>query len=263
LRGAPRVGKPGSFIDGRKYTRPGSNWRPSACQADVIATRPLVPWLLRCQEQGNGINGLTPWHLAREGRGVDVSMHACMHACMHARICAMPCRLRAPRPSTFHGSRYHSVTSLSVGVAHRAHGATVRHLTADHKIGFSSLPAPMLPPHALHPTTASTRKTRGSFPAIATKPHQQNTRQPHQLEHQPFQMQGGATFDAKPIRRFAAAAAGPRHHGAYSSVVERQSCKLMFPGSIPSQGFFLFSRVLLAGRALYRGQWRALPAWRA
>ena len=27
----------------KKYTRPGSNWRPSACEADVIATRPLVP----------------------------------------------------------------------------------------------------------------------------------------------------------------------------------------------------------------------------
>ena len=24
------------------YTRPGSNWRPSACEADVIATRPRV-----------------------------------------------------------------------------------------------------------------------------------------------------------------------------------------------------------------------------
>ena len=31
-----------------KYTRPGSNWRPSACEADVIATRPLVP--LRCDK---------------------------------------------------------------------------------------------------------------------------------------------------------------------------------------------------------------------
>ena len=29
--------------DAPKYTRPGSNWRPSACEADVIATRPLVP----------------------------------------------------------------------------------------------------------------------------------------------------------------------------------------------------------------------------
>ena len=28
-----------------KYTRPGSNWRPSACEADVIATRPLVPMI--------------------------------------------------------------------------------------------------------------------------------------------------------------------------------------------------------------------------
>ena len=26
-----------------KYTWPGSNWRPSACEADVIATRPQVP----------------------------------------------------------------------------------------------------------------------------------------------------------------------------------------------------------------------------
>ena len=25
------------------YTQPGSNWRPSACRADVIATRPWVP----------------------------------------------------------------------------------------------------------------------------------------------------------------------------------------------------------------------------
>ena len=25
-----------------KYTWPGSNWRPSACEADVIATRPQV-----------------------------------------------------------------------------------------------------------------------------------------------------------------------------------------------------------------------------
>ena len=27
----------------KKYTRPGSNWQPSACEAVVIATRPLVP----------------------------------------------------------------------------------------------------------------------------------------------------------------------------------------------------------------------------
>ena len=27
-----------------KYTWPGSNWRPSACEADVIATRPQVLW---------------------------------------------------------------------------------------------------------------------------------------------------------------------------------------------------------------------------
>ena len=28
----------------RNYTRPGSNWRPSACEADVIATRPQMRW---------------------------------------------------------------------------------------------------------------------------------------------------------------------------------------------------------------------------
>jgi hypothetical protein len=143
LRGASRVGKPGSFIDGRKYTRPASNWRPSACQADVIATTPLVPLLLGCQGQGSGINGLTPGHFAWE-------REAWMYRCMHVWIFAMPCRLRAPRPSTFDGSRCHCVTSLSAGVAHRAHGATVGHLTADHEVGFSKLPAPMLPPHALH-----------------------------------------------------------------------------------------------------------------
>ena len=27
----------------RSYTWPGSSWRPSACEADVIATRPQVP----------------------------------------------------------------------------------------------------------------------------------------------------------------------------------------------------------------------------
>ncbi len=27
-----------------KYTRPGSNWRPSACEADIIAATPLVPY---------------------------------------------------------------------------------------------------------------------------------------------------------------------------------------------------------------------------
>ena len=32
------------------YTWPGSNWRPSACEADVIATRPQV--LLACSRTG-------------------------------------------------------------------------------------------------------------------------------------------------------------------------------------------------------------------
>ena len=31
------------FLLREKYTWPGSNWRPSACWADVIATRPQVP----------------------------------------------------------------------------------------------------------------------------------------------------------------------------------------------------------------------------
>jgi hypothetical protein len=33
----------GPCIFEKNYTRPGSNWRPSACAADVVATRPLVP----------------------------------------------------------------------------------------------------------------------------------------------------------------------------------------------------------------------------
>ena len=32
-----------------KYTWPGSNWRPSACEADVIATRPQVLWKMWCR----------------------------------------------------------------------------------------------------------------------------------------------------------------------------------------------------------------------
>ena len=37
------------------YTRPGSNWRPLAREADFIATRPLVPCML------NGWTAL--WHI--------------------------------------------------------------------------------------------------------------------------------------------------------------------------------------------------------
>ena len=32
---------------GMDYTWPGSSWRPSACEADVIATRPQVPYSCR------------------------------------------------------------------------------------------------------------------------------------------------------------------------------------------------------------------------
>ena len=37
--------KNGMFALAWIYTWPGSNWRPSACEADVIATRPQVPVL--------------------------------------------------------------------------------------------------------------------------------------------------------------------------------------------------------------------------
>ena len=32
----------------KEYTWPGSNWRPSACEADVIATRPQVLDIMLC-----------------------------------------------------------------------------------------------------------------------------------------------------------------------------------------------------------------------
>ena len=41
--------KPG--VKKQIYTRPGSNWRPSACEADVIATRPLVPCMLKGEQR--------------------------------------------------------------------------------------------------------------------------------------------------------------------------------------------------------------------
>jgi hypothetical protein len=49
-------------------------------------------------------------------------------------------------------------------------------------------------------------------------------------------MHGRATFDAEPIRRCATAAAGPCHHGLYTSAADRHSCKLNVLGSIPSGG---------------------------
>jgi hypothetical protein len=33
----------------KQYTWPGSNWRPSACEADVIATRPQVLMITRTE----------------------------------------------------------------------------------------------------------------------------------------------------------------------------------------------------------------------
>ena len=43
----PRTSSPSHSKSSCAYTRPGSNWRPSACWADVIATRPRVPWRSR------------------------------------------------------------------------------------------------------------------------------------------------------------------------------------------------------------------------
>ena len=64
-----------SFLQ-RAYTWPRSNWRPSACEADVIATRPQVPWscvwnrTLKAQEN-HGWRDVLPPHsssFAREHR---------------------------------------------------------------------------------------------------------------------------------------------------------------------------------------------------
>ena len=58
----------GGEEDCRKtYTWPGSNWRPSACEADVIATRPQVLDCARlcCREMKNHCEGQ-----GREGGGV-------------------------------------------------------------------------------------------------------------------------------------------------------------------------------------------------
>ena len=47
-------------------------------------------------------------------------------------------------------------------------------------------------------------------------------------------------------------ASGPRRNSLYSSVAERQSCKLKVLGSIPSGGFGLRPRALLFGMATSR-----------
>ena len=46
----------------RQYTQPGSNWRPSACEADVIATR---PWVLESTCQ---MRNIWPLLANRDGR---------------------------------------------------------------------------------------------------------------------------------------------------------------------------------------------------
>ena len=65
----------------KKYTRPGSNWRPSACEADVIATRPLVPMLaasgltrvLLCWDLGS--RALLPFPCGTSGSGRRCLVH--------------------------------------------------------------------------------------------------------------------------------------------------------------------------------------------
>jgi hypothetical protein len=58
----------------RAITRPGTNWRPSACGADVIATGAVVARMPGAGQRNTGVS---------HGRevGVDVSMHARRDLC--------------------------------------------------------------------------------------------------------------------------------------------------------------------------------------
>ena len=47
-------------VSAAKYTWPGSNWRPSACEADVIATRPQVPMRTHTRKHSSDTNTTPP-----------------------------------------------------------------------------------------------------------------------------------------------------------------------------------------------------------
>ena len=48
-----------------RYTWPGSNWRPSACETDVIATRPQVQCFLTFFHKRTPRSGKTAWARSR------------------------------------------------------------------------------------------------------------------------------------------------------------------------------------------------------
>ena len=47
------------------YTQPGSSWRPSACEADVIATRPWVLCVMALKHQTRRADFLKPQRIGR------------------------------------------------------------------------------------------------------------------------------------------------------------------------------------------------------
>ena len=81
-----------------KYTRPGSNWRPSACEADVIATRPLVQVIaiLRADSSLHSFVCFAPVRAPMQTRRCFVVMNAwrfCQAALPHQARKA-PCGIR-------------------------------------------------------------------------------------------------------------------------------------------------------------------------
>ena len=80
------------------YTRPGSNWRPSACEADVIATRPLVQVIaiLRADSSLHSFVCFAPVRAPMQTRRCFVVMNAwrfCQAALPHQARKA-PCGIR-------------------------------------------------------------------------------------------------------------------------------------------------------------------------
>ena len=94
-----------------KYTWPGSNWRPSACEADVIATRPQV---LRNPGGGRGasVNASHPaWTHPQTRTWNPIRRIQRLHHC------SLQFRLEWEPAAKANRNKSHNCTCMRVGVA--------------------------------------------------------------------------------------------------------------------------------------------------
>ena len=136
-------------IQSQNYTWPGSNWRPSACEADVIATRPQVhDWRLKAaiQIQHNPfIIGCLQQTILETCRTVSCNVlwirlggrTMLPSFCVQLKILSW--LILSPSLSIFMAVNTFDFQMLTS--CQRGHGATAARLTPDQKVGSSNLSA--------------------------------------------------------------------------------------------------------------------------